>query len=345
MIPLLLGLGGLVAKAAAAATLIKTAVCALKAAVPPVSESARPPEKSLYGQKQPTEHNKRYFGQGVLQGTTKLFYTFDHLGSVRELVDSAGVVQALYRYTTYGERSKESGDLESDFGYAGLWHHGPSGLDLATYRAYDAANRRWISRDPLGEGVDYNLYLYCGNDPVNCVDPLGLKRVKLKPREIKLTDRSFTGKGKYRTSCTFATIYVTPVLDIEVTGTTLTLEDVSIEAGKAGGLLSGSLSITADIKRKTFMVGSDGRPVLTPQGNFTTTTERTSQSVLNLNFNNATVNQGRPSTIPGGNYDITLRLNATGALTVGNGAYTGSGSGVLVPTFNTGEGGFNPPRF
>jgi len=60
------------------------------------------------------------------------------------------------------------------WGYAGLWHHGPSGLDLATYRAYDAANKRWISRDPLGEGVDYNLYRYCGNSPINWSDMLGL---------------------------------------------------------------------------------------------------------------------------------------------------------------------------
>jgi len=118
---------------------------------------------------------KRYFGQGVLQGTTKLFYTTDHLGSVRELVDDAGVVQAQYRYTTYGERTKESGNLDSDFGWAGLWHHGPSGLDLATYRVYDSVNKRWISRDPLGEGVDYNLYRYCGNNPISNIDPLGLQ--------------------------------------------------------------------------------------------------------------------------------------------------------------------------
>ena len=73
------------------------------------------------------------------------------------------------------QRSGVSGSLASSrkWGYAGLWHHGPSGLDLATYRAYDAANRRWISRDPLGEGVDYNLYRYCGNNPVSNVDPLG----------------------------------------------------------------------------------------------------------------------------------------------------------------------------
>jgi RHS repeat-associated protein len=99
----------------------------------------------------------------------------DQLGSVRELVDSAGVVRADYRYSTYGERTKVDGDLESDFGFGGLFHHGPSGLDLATYRTYDSKMGRWISRDPLGEGVDYNLYRYCGNNPINFVDPDGLQ--------------------------------------------------------------------------------------------------------------------------------------------------------------------------
>jgi len=117
---------------------------------------------------------KRYFGQGEVRGTTKLYYTFDHLGSIRELVDAAGAVQAEYHYSTYGERTKTSGNLDSDWGYAGLWHHQASGLDLATYRAYDAANKRWISRDPLGEEAGLNLYGYCGNSPINCVDPSGL---------------------------------------------------------------------------------------------------------------------------------------------------------------------------
>jgi hypothetical protein len=33
---------------------------------------------------------------------------------------------------------------------------------------------RFISRDPLGEAGGFNLYAYCGNDPVNRHDPLGL---------------------------------------------------------------------------------------------------------------------------------------------------------------------------
>ncbi|MFA7483442.1 MAG: RHS repeat-associated core domain-containing protein, partial [Vulcanimicrobiota bacterium] len=96
------------------------------------------------------------------------------LGSVRELLDQDGNVVAEYRYSIYGERTKISGDLDSDWGFAGLFHHEPSGLDLATYRLYDAKQRRFISRDPLGEAVDYNLYRYAGNNPVSFTDPSGL---------------------------------------------------------------------------------------------------------------------------------------------------------------------------
>jgi hypothetical protein len=40
---------------------------------------------------------------------------------------------------------------------------------------YDPGTGRWISRDPVGETGGWNLYAYCGNDPINQSDPLGLK--------------------------------------------------------------------------------------------------------------------------------------------------------------------------
>ena len=54
-----------------------------------------------------TNVTKRYFSQGVqlaqspipnLQSPLSLYYTRDHLGSIRELTDSTGTIQARYDY-------------------------------------------------------------------------------------------------------------------------------------------------------------------------------------------------------------------------------------------------------
>ena len=49
------------------------------------------------------------------------FYTRDHLGSIRELTDSSGNVRARYAYDPFGRRTKLTGDLEADFGFAGMF--------------------------------------------------------------------------------------------------------------------------------------------------------------------------------------------------------------------------------
>jgi RHS repeat-associated protein len=42
------------------------------------------------------------------------------------------------------------------------------------YRYYSASMGRWFSRDPIGERGGINLYGYCGNDPADNVDTIGL---------------------------------------------------------------------------------------------------------------------------------------------------------------------------
>ena len=117
---------------------------------------------------------RRFFHQGVQEGTDAYFYTRDHLGSIREMTDSSGAVRARYGYDPYGRQTKLSGDKDASFGFTGHFRHSASGLDLAPYRAYDSSLGRWISPDPIGfGGGSKNLYTYVANNPADSVDPTG----------------------------------------------------------------------------------------------------------------------------------------------------------------------------
>ncbi len=116
---------------------------------------------------------KRFFAQGEQINGVNYYFTRDHLGSVREMVDAEGKVRAQYVYDPNGNRTKLAGDLDADFGFTGHYYHSKSGLHLALYRAYDAGLGRWISRDPIQEQGGLNLYGYGLNNPVNMIDLLG----------------------------------------------------------------------------------------------------------------------------------------------------------------------------
>jgi len=118
---------------------------------------------------------RRFFDQGFVDTDGAiLFYTKDHLGSIREVTDRDQVVRARYSYDPYGRMNKDSGDKDAPFTYTGHYWHAPSGLNLTMYRAYDPSLGRWLSRDPIAEEGGINLYIYVDNDPINGVDPLGL---------------------------------------------------------------------------------------------------------------------------------------------------------------------------
>jgi RHS repeat-associated protein len=109
--------------------------------------------------------------------TGNFYYTRDHLGSVRELTDSDGNVLARYSYDPFGRRTRLTGGLDADFGFAGMFWPVDVDLGLTRFRVYDPNIGRWLSRDPLKNAEleeGYNLFCYVRNDPLNAVDPLGL---------------------------------------------------------------------------------------------------------------------------------------------------------------------------
>lgn len=85
-------------------------------------------------------------------------------------------MKGQYSYSPFGEQTKIAGSgPDADFGFAGMYVHARSGLNLTMFRAYSPQLGRWLSRDPLGESVGSNLYAYVRNSPLNAFDPLGLE--------------------------------------------------------------------------------------------------------------------------------------------------------------------------
>jgi len=118
---------------------------------------------------------RRFFAQGFVDTDgTVLFYTRDHLGSIRELTDEKQSLRARYDYDSYGCMTKASGDRETAFGFTRHFWHAPSGLNLTCHRAYDSNLGLWISRDPIGEIGGVNLYNYVLYNSIINYDSLGL---------------------------------------------------------------------------------------------------------------------------------------------------------------------------
>ncbi len=62
------------------------------------------------------------------------------------------------------------------FRFPGQYYDTESGLHYNWHRYYDPETGRYISADPIGfEGGDVNLYVYVWSNPVNWMDPEGLK--------------------------------------------------------------------------------------------------------------------------------------------------------------------------
>jgi RHS repeat-associated protein len=115
----------------------------------------------------------RFWSGGMQYGGASYYFSYDHLGSIREVTDINGNVLARYDYDPYGRQIINQG-AATEFGYGGYYYHQPSGLSLTKYRAYDPDLGRWDSRDPIGEIGGLNLYEYSRDDPSDLSDPQGL---------------------------------------------------------------------------------------------------------------------------------------------------------------------------
>jgi RHS repeat-associated protein len=99
----------------------------------------------------------------------------DHLGTVRDVVDSSGTLITHRKYDAFGNLVSGSTDPGWYLGYTGRFFDLATGLQWNWQRWYDPKTGRWLSPDPINFlAGDTNLYRYVGNGPMNATDPLGL---------------------------------------------------------------------------------------------------------------------------------------------------------------------------
>ena len=124
------------------------------------------------------------------------------LGNIREVVDSAGVVEQVTNYYPFGTPYTQSAAVmkanTQPYKFNGKELDRMHGLDTYDYgaRQYDPVLGRWDRMDPLCEKYyDVSPYVYCGGNPVRYVDPDGDKIVDAK-KETKKSDTSVNYKGE-----------------------------------------------------------------------------------------------------------------------------------------------------
>jgi RHS repeat-associated protein len=110
-------------------------------------------------------------------GGATYYLSYDQVGSLRVVADASGNVVKRISYDSFGNILEDTNpSLTIPFGFAGGLHDRDTGLVRFGYRDYDPEVGRWTAKDPIGfDGGDTDLYGYVVNNPINHIDPYGLK--------------------------------------------------------------------------------------------------------------------------------------------------------------------------
>ena len=104
----------------------------------------------------------------VLSDSKENLYSYDGHGNLVNGKDNSSTTV----YDAYGNKTEDIGIGDAPFGYCGEYTDLSSGLIYLRNRYYDPSIGRFISEDPVKNGL--NWYIYCSNNPINRIDPFGL---------------------------------------------------------------------------------------------------------------------------------------------------------------------------
>ncbi|MFH0908411.1 MAG: RHS repeat-associated core domain-containing protein [bacterium] len=117
------------------------------------------------------------------QGSADYACLYDGKGNMVACIDDAQAAAVRYAYDAHGFPLRQSGTLDQPFRFSTKMYDPLSGLSWFGRRFYSPVLGRWLSRDPSGEADDLNLYAFVRQNPVNYIDPLGLRTVTQGDRD------------------------------------------------------------------------------------------------------------------------------------------------------------------
>ena len=114
---------------------------------------------------------------------TQYFYIKNLQGDVVAIANAEGTIIVEYAYDAWGAVISVTGTEAATIGavnpirYRGYYYDTDTGFYYLQSRYYDPAIRRFINADiyvSTGQGfIGYNMYAYCGNNPVSRIDVSG----------------------------------------------------------------------------------------------------------------------------------------------------------------------------
>jgi RHS repeat-associated protein len=149
-----------------------------------------------------------YLEEGGSPLEARYYYYADAQGSIRLITDKLGNPVESYMYDVYGQprvmwsagadgnwltedvTTYSSSVIGNRFMFTGREWDWNTSLYYYRARDYSPTLGRFLQTDPIGYADSMNLYAYCGNNPVNWIDPYG-EMILLGPQELILPRQLF----------------------------------------------------------------------------------------------------------------------------------------------------------